>query len=520
MRKKAFPIYQLIIILGGIGIPIFIALRTKFLFPPIHEYIIYFAFALISSHMAMTIGETMISFEIAIYFFLLLMFGPITASVTAILTELVIWFYRAFSGIKTEGKSYFFNKIRLGFYNAGVYGFLYLVVGIFYLVLVRNVSEGIAIAITIISLVFFNEIFFSIYNVLSGQAYLKYLKTEGLRTDLIEVAIYPFGISMYFLYNSNGFLHTIPIITSILLLSILGKVMSNYQGKLIKSLKDISRLNKISRNLSSILQLSTLMDTVLKETYNLIKPEACSIYIKSMYDKREFSYIYDGDIIKKQTQSEVIERRGSTIIPLEGGNLELGFIEIYSDKKLSEDELAIVQNIAEQASVSISNAMLYTISVRDPLTDLYTRRHFESRIIEEVSRADRTNQSFSLVMFDVDDLKYINDTYGHKIGDEVLKKFAKTLNNYSRPFDISARWGGDEFILILPKTSEKQAEEIGKRIASKFFSKMKIEADVEIESSCSFAVAEYVAGSEIGADEIFYKVDQKLIEVKKNQIKS
>ena len=66
MRKKAFPIYQLIIILAGIGIPIFIALRTKFLFPPIHEYIIYLAFALILSHMGMIIGETMISFEIAI----------------------------------------------------------------------------------------------------------------------------------------------------------------------------------------------------------------------------------------------------------------------------------------------------------------------------------------------------------------------------------------------------------------------------------------------------------------------
>jgi diguanylate cyclase (GGDEF)-like protein len=521
MKKKFFPIYQLIVILGGIGIPIFIALRTQFLFPPIHEYIVYLTVALISSYLGMMIGETMISFEISIYYFLLLMFGPIIASLTAILTELIIWFYRAFSGLKTEGKGYFINKIRLGFYNAGVYGFLYMIVGIFYLLsLVKNVGEGAAMAIGIISLIILNEIFFSIYNFLSGAKFFKYLKTEGFRTDLMELGIYPFGISMYFLYKSNGFMHTIPIIIGILLLSIIGKVMSNYQIKLMKSLEDISRLNKIARNLSSILQLNTLIDTVLIETYNILKPEACSIYIKSVYDDREFSYIYDGELIRKQTQSKLKEKRGSTIIPLESGNRELGYIEIYTERKLGADEFAIVENIAEQASVSISNAMLYMISIRDPLTDLYTRRHFESRIMEEISRTDRTDQSFSLVMFDVDELKYINDTYGHKIGDEVLKKFAETLSSNSRPFDVSARWGGDEFILILPKTSEKQAKEIGRRIASKFSGKMKIEGDREIDKSCSFAVAEYEPGSKMGADEIFYKVDQKLIEVKRNQVSS
>ncbi len=515
MRKNAFPIYQLIIVLAGIGIPLFIALRTSFLFPPSHEYVIYFALALISSYLGIVIGGAMISFEIAIYYFFLLMFGPITASLTAILVELVIWFYRAFFTIKVKDRKYFFNQVRLGFYNAGVYGFLYLIVGVIYLSLLRNIGEWIAMIVGILILIFLNEIFFSIYTVLSGNEYFRYLKREGLKTDLIEIGVYPFGISMYFLYDSNGFIHTVPFIIGILLLSILGKVMSNYQEKLIKSLKDISRLNKISRNLSSILQLNTLMDTVLKEIYNILKPKVCSICIKSVYDKKEYSHTYDGEVVKKQRPDKIKARRGNTIIPLESGNRELGFIEITTDRKFGEDEIAIVQNIAEQASVSLSNAMMYMISIRDPLTNLYTRRHFESRLKEEVSRADRTNQCFSLVMFDVDQLKNVNDNFGHKIGDEVLKNFAKTIKNYSRPFDVSARWGGDEFILILPKASEEQARDIGNRIAKKFSGELKINKNTKIKFSCSYAVAEYESRSRMGEDEIFYKVDQRLIEAKK-----
>ncbi len=516
MRKNNLNIYQLTIILSGIGIPVFIAFKSGFLLPPIHNYIVFFAVVLISSFLGMVIRGTMISFDIAMYYFLLLMFGPVTASLTAILTELVIWSNRAISGFKTEGRSYLFKTLRLGFYNAGVYGLLYMIVGIIYLSLWR-INELIAMVVGILLLVFLNEIFFSIYTVLSGEHYLKYLKTEGLKTDLLEFGIYPFGISMYFLYNSYGFIHMLPFIIGILLLSILGKVMSDYQDKLTRSLEDISRLNKISRILSSILQLDTLLGTILKETHNILKPEECSIYIKSVYDKKEYFYTYDGNVIKRRNPNEFKGDPGSLMVPLESGNRELGFIKLGTERKLGDDEIALIQNIAEQASVSLSNAMLYMISIRDPLTDLYTRRHFEARLKEEVSRSDRANQSFSLIMFDVNELKKINDTYGHKTGDEVLKSFAKTLRNCSRPFDVSARWGGDEFILILPKTSEKQAIGIRERISKKFSGTMII-GDSEVSIACSCAVVEYESGSGLGAEEIFYKVDQKLIEVKKKTI--
>jgi diguanylate cyclase (GGDEF)-like protein len=101
---------------------------------------------------------------------------------------------------------------------------------------------------------------------------------------------------------------------------------------------------------------------------------------------------------------------------------------------------------------------------RDPLTGLYNRHFFDEIAAKEIARAKRHRHPLTCVLIDVNKLKEINDTYGHQRGDEVLKKLGQLILSNCRQSDIPVRWGGDEFLLLLPETSEEQAQNLMQRI--------------------------------------------------------
>jgi diguanylate cyclase (GGDEF)-like protein len=107
---------------------------------------------------------------------------------------------------------------------------------------------------------------------------------------------------------------------------------------------------------------------------------------------------------------------------------------------------------------------LEQLAVTDPLTTLYNRRHFTDRLREELGRARRYNRAFSLLILDLDGFKEINDREGHGVGDEVLRGVADLLRNAVRQVDTVARFGGDEFVVLLPETTRPGAEVVANRI--------------------------------------------------------
>ncbi len=107
-----------------------------------------------------------------------------------------------------------------------------------------------------------------------------------------------------------------------------------------------------------------------------------------------------------------------------------------------------------------SNIELSERSVTDSLTGLHNRRHFESRLREEISRAERYGHNLSLIMFDIDDFKQHNDILGHQAGDELLKKIGFITKNNIRGTDIPFRYGGDEFAVLLAECDIKGAEAV------------------------------------------------------------
>lgn len=110
------------------------------------------------------------------------------------------------------------------------------------------------------------------------------------------------------------------------------------------------------------------------------------------------------------------------------------------------------------------NAQLEELSVRDPLTGLYNRRKFEEFLRHEVTRSGRHEHSFSVIMIDLDNFKYINDTFGHPIGDLVLKELTAMLLDELRSGDVLARMGGDEFAIILPETEATRGLQVAKKL--------------------------------------------------------
>lgn len=111
-------------------------------------------------------------------------------------------------------------------------------------------------------------------------------------------------------------------------------------------------------------------------------------------------------------------------------------------------------------------AVYRQLAYRDALTDLYNRRYFDERFVQELRRAERTGTSVSVVLLDMDEFKRINDEAGHPVGDEVLRWVAGLLGSTARSIDVACRLGGDEFALILPETDFEGATKVLRRLTS------------------------------------------------------
>jgi diguanylate cyclase (GGDEF)-like protein len=132
------------------------------------------------------------------------------------------------------------------------------------------------------------------------------------------------------------------------------------------------------------------------------------------------------------------------------------------------DELARLGSTfnAMADALAKSQAALVDASVRDSLTDVYNHREFKRCLAVEVERWRRSGESFDMLLLDIDRFKSINDTCGHQAGDEVLRSVAARLSQAVRPTDVVARYGGDEFAILLPRTSQAGALAIAERVRS------------------------------------------------------
>jgi diguanylate cyclase (GGDEF)-like protein len=142
--------------------------------------------------------------------------------------------------------------------------------------------------------------------------------------------------------------------------------------------------------------------------------------------------------------------------------------------------------------VTIENNKLYELSITDGLTRLFVHRYFQARLSEELLRARRYGLTLSLIMFDIDNFKSFNDTYGHQVGDKVLQKVATCIKETIRTgIDIPCRYGGEEMSVILPETRSEEAFQTAERIRENIAALSVAHSSGPLSVTVSIGIASY-----------------------------
>lgn len=234
----------------------------------------------------------------------------------------------------------------------------------------------------------------------------------------------------------------------------------------------------------------------------------CDLFIK----EEGFVHKEDGDDC---IDPEVSEKEKGFKVKMFDARKGMDRVFLGNTKRLPGEETLYVISFRDITDIENESRRFEYLSVTDALTGTYNRLKFDSVLESEIQRAKRFNRAFSLVMFDIDQFKDINDTFGHDAGDEILKALTRALAKHIRTTDTFARWGGDEFAVLVVETPIEGATALAE----------KLRTEVEATNvafgklTCSFGVTEFKETDDLAS--IIKRVDNALYEAKssgKNRI--
>lgn len=212
--------------------------------------------------------------------------------------------------------------------------------------------------------------------------------------------------------------------------------------------------------------------------------------------------------------------RTMAALPLFKDGQLLGALSVYSFElgEYTDDHMRLLETVTRLASDAIANAMHHaeaeSNALTDPLTGLPNARCMYLRFEQEVSRTSRTNKPFQVIMLDLDDFKQVNDTFGHRVGDKMLREVARLLQTQLREYDFLARYAGDEFVAIVQDLEMEQVEELSARIEStirKFA--LRVRADHHARVGISVGASTYGVNGET-LDQLLIAADQAMYSAK------
>ncbi len=325
-------------------------------------------------------------------------------------------------------------------------------------------------------------------------------------------------------------------------------VLNERTWELESSQAQLSDIYETTRALSGILDLNQLLTAVLDVAHRIFRLKKCQIYLsnvtsdrlflfaslansnKRIFEKppmhaRDISSLVDmGDrtsMLKRLNYDNKEASSNSIDIPLVSRGKVMGIMKVETEKGNQPDdrERHLLMIFANAAAVAIDNSLLHKkteeLTIIDELTELFNYRYFRNKLSDELRRADRYRQRFSVLMMDLDHFKKINDEHGHQTGNIVLREISGIVKQCVRDVDIVARYGGEEFVVILPQTGDDDALVIAERIRSTvqkaFFSNSQGQRDIQM--TISIGIASYPNGVKT-LDQLIEKADKTMYQAK------
>ena len=330
--------------------------------------------------------------------------------------------------------------------------------------------------------------------------------------------------------DKNEFFNIFPLVSaqiSMFITTLKNSEQIKLSSKFHQTLRNIAQITQTQYELDYILPImGEMIDGFIQEhliyifiknknkkEYKLIWPNKCS-------DSKIYEYLES--ITPKSTT--ILKQDGKMgIFPLIVDNKPYGAIVAYNHfDKITNKEIEYLDEIKNQAITTLTRAKSYVEVLEhatlDALTGYNNRHQFEKRLKETTAHAKRQNQPLCCIMSDIDFFKKVNDTYGHAVGDCVLKNVAKTIKKELRESDIASRYGGEEFVFLLPQTKLDEAIIVANRLKEAVENKKinieeyKIKDIKEISVTVSIGVSEYK--NEKDHEMLYKKADNALYQAK------
>jgi diguanylate cyclase (GGDEF)-like protein len=309
------------------------------------------------------------------------------------------------------------------------------------------------------------------------------------------------------------------------------KILHEESAKLVSSLNTEIIIEKLCEGASSIASSRSFFFMSRKKKFQLVHQTGNNDIPRNLFDlKGTFlsmvvenrQPIYMSDI--SQYRIPIMPFKTDNVhsvfaLPMLYETTVIGVFVLLSEKTgfLDTFQLELLKVLCNQAATSIANSKLHgeieKMATTDGLTGLFNHRVFQEKLTQELKRISRFSETISLMLVDIDFFKKINDTYGHPVGDLILKKVSRIIQQAIRDIDIPARYGGEEFGVILPKTDEKAARNIAERLRKTVQDKSFTAEGRTFNITVSVGIATSPADAK-GKEDLIDKADQALYSAK------
>jgi len=208
-------------------------------------------------------------------------------------------------------------------------------------------------------------------------------------------------------------------------------------------------------------------------------------------------------------------------IPMRIRNRVIGVIELINKKDISplhKYDIEVLSAVADYAAIALENARNYEqiqkMTITDDLSELYNSRHLHKLLQDELDRSQKNNTSFSIIFFDLDSFKLVNDTHGHLVGSSLLSRIGKLVADTLEEGYCAARYGGDEFVVILPDTPKKEAVTFCKKLQQRLNSeKFLADKGLDIHITASFGISTFPDDAQTKC-EVLHLADERMYTIK------